>query len=183
MDFGDILRLVIIIGIPLIIKTFKDKKEVTNKNPYSGGKTVIKDRENLENYDQKTSSDYNDDYPRDHGMSYDKEYQSREDYGSKTSYEKDLDLFKSKERSKQNKASREGYTMEWTEEFQERKEKLNRMKKKKAIKKVKDEIGDVIGQNEIGNVSMDYNFDREDIVKGIIMSEILSKPKALRKAK
>ncbi len=43
------------------------------------------------------------------------------------------------------------------------------------------EITDVIKQNEIGLQNINLSFKKEDLVKGIIMSEILSKPKGLQK--
>ncbi|MBS4536897.1 hypothetical protein GOQ27_00390 [Clostridium sp. D2Q-11] len=39
---------------------------------------------------------------------------------------------------------------------------------------------DVIKDNEIGNNDIDLKFDKRELVKGIIMSEILSPPKALK---
>ncbi|WP_069649328.1 hypothetical protein [Caloranaerobacter ferrireducens] len=53
--------------------------------------------------------------------------------------------------------------------------------KKKDKEKLEKKIDDIIKQNEINDkpvFTIDFNSD--DIVKGIIMSEILSKPKSLR---
>lgn len=158
MDFGDILGIFLFIAVPIIIKSFKDKKDITEKKPAPQGGVST------------GSGGFN-------GSSLG----TQEIYDSTELYKQDSQLFMTqKEREEEyQEASREGYSMEWEEkDFKETAPKRN--KKKRALKRVKNEIGDVISTNEIGSKDLEYNFDEKDLVQGIIMSEILSKPKALR---
>ncbi|WP_026893680.1 hypothetical protein [Clostridiisalibacter paucivorans] len=171
MDFGDILSFLAIIGIPLVKKSLDQKKKIDERNKkrnqsVSVNKIEPRDRKNREeNLKQKSNK--------------------------KSIFEQitdtinsELDNLKEKDKGiKDNKKVEE--LVEYEDDFKIAKEDKTLGKEKYRTSDVKDEsiygesIKDEIKNGEIGT-QIDLDFSSDALIKGIIMSEILSKPKSMR---
>ena len=153
MDFGDIMRIFIFILIPIIIKSVSQKKKIEAKNTR---KPIHSPMTSTDMYDAPTPT-----------------------YDTKTNAY-DVSTQRNFEQSKNvPKSSVDVYSSEKLEKIDKVKKYNSREKIEKKISRKK--IPDVIKQNEIGSQNIDYSFEKKDLVKGIIMSEILSKPKGLQR--
>ncbi|RKD34734.1 hypothetical protein [Thermohalobacter berrensis] len=148
MDFlGDILKVFFIIGIPIILKSLKDKKEINAKKNIKQRKKVNTiNKKRIEKAENTVTFNVED------------EKTNKPSEYMETNLEKGIDKIKD-----------EG-NIDCTIEDKNR-------HKKEDVKK--DEIRDEIRENEIGIGNVKLSFKEDEIIKGILMAEILKKPKGL----
>ncbi|WP_425446110.1 hypothetical protein [Dethiothermospora halolimnae] len=91
---------------------------------------------------------------------------------------KDQDLAYENEEIDENMVNYQGAIDDEEKEIQEY---LDKSRKEYYEEEPNEEIVDIIKIGEINNNRVNYKFDKDDLIKGIVMSEILSKPKSLRK--
>ncbi len=165
MDFGDILRILIFIIIPILVKTSSDKKKINEKNKkrtvkrtksypkkekkFRGIKELQKEFKGAIKSIEDIAKEARDDLNNNKNISSNKSY-----------YEKEEPINKD-----ENIYSNNAYQYE-----------------EKEPKASKDEIADVITKNEIGKEQVDLDFSKQNLIKGIIFSEVLSKPKSMQKS-
>ncbi|MTI70474.1 MAG: hypothetical protein FH751_09520 [Firmicutes bacterium] len=141
MDFGDLIPLLIFIGIP-VLKSIKEKKEF-NKTNKTKNVSVNRDI-------KQVKSDRNN--------------------------KKVVNI----ERKENNKESINKINKVPENEYEFDKENKIVSKEKNEGKKI---IKDEIKKDEIRDNNFDLSFTKEELVKAVVMKEILSEPKALKKDK
>jgi len=177
MDFLDLIFPLLILLGPAIFRSINQKNKVEKKNAKKAQTNVeqkVSKKENVKNipdyYDRFEKKSKKDSLRRDEEKNIKEEKRITEE-----------------ERIKELKRKREIYANS--------EKKLTRNKKSRSKideeeiisgrnRSIKRNIGlDYIKQEEIGRDDIDLRFDKTQLVQGIILSEVLSKPKALEKKK
>lgn len=188
MNFGSIFGVVIFFAISLIMKSLKEQSQTKNQNTYNQGNFdnnedyQVEPQDNNSNMSQDTKDMYDKDLElfipkKEENFNKDKNQVEEEHGFSRTSWEGN-----SLEGHSLEGQSLEGYSLEGISLEGKTRESNKNNTKKQRIKRVnKEEIQDLIYKGEIGSKEIDYNFDKNDLIKGIVMAELLSKPKSFRK--
>lgn len=154
MDFGDILRIFGFLLIPIVLKAVKQSKSISKK--YTPGNSS-------ETYDSKR-------------ITKEPELTMTDDHSAlapNVEYKKEI---------KPKINAREVYLQpgNTSKSVEKTLNKTRNSNKKRATFDDYD-IRDVITDSDIGSNELNLRFNRSELVRGILMSEVLSKPKSLRK--
>lgn len=170
MDFGDILRIFGIIMLPVIFKTYSESRKKRKKNNDTYQRNTGNINKSYENKNVSTSRDYkvSQNVTKPNYEVKTQNYNERDYVDSRTSLESygynEEDHIKQRPSLESSEYNiREEETYQTTEDGE------------------KNKIHDVIKDSEIGSEKFNIRFNRSDLVKGIVMSEILSKPKSLKR--
>ena len=154
MEFGDILRIFGFLLIPIVLKAFKESKNVkskqatTNSNEAYNSKRITKEPELTMTDDHSALAP---------NVEYKKEIKPKPN--ARESYLESGSSLKSVEKTLN--------------------ERRNGNRKRVIFNDY--DIKDVITDSEIGSNELNLRFNQSELVRGIVMSEVLSKPKSLRK--
>lgn len=197
MDFLDLLFPLLILLGPAIFKSFSQKKKTeeknarkssTNKNDQATKKEDVKNIPNYyDRFERKPKSMEERKLKTKKTRMDEEKHIKEEEHIGEERYIKEEKRITEEERIKELKRKREIYA--------------NSEKKLSRNKKIRNKIDeeeiisdrnrsrkrnvdlDYIKQEEIGRDDIDLRFDKTQLVQGIILSEVLSKPKALEKKK
>lgn len=171
MDFGDILKLFSAILVPIIILASKQSKKAKQDYDNKYRRTSVNTKRAL-GQSQTTS-------PREY-MPYWKEGENIQEIKPQPNNNKGYTIPEVSLES--HDYNEEDYIKQRTSlESSEYTVKDSKERYQKTTSFKKGEIMDVIRDSEIGSEELNLKFDRSQLVQGIVMSEILSKPKSLRR--
>ncbi len=187
MDFGDILRIFGIIILPIIFKTYNESRKKRKEHNSTYQKNTGNINKPYEDKKVSTQTDYR--VPQEvtkPNYEVKPQYYNDEDYvDSRTSLESygynEEDYIKQRPSLESYGYNEEDHIKQRSSlessEYNIREEEIYQTTEEAK----KHKTYDVIRDSEIGSERIKIKFDRSELVKGIVMSEILSKPKSLRK--
>lgn len=154
MDIGDILRIFGFLLIPIIFKAFKESKNVKNKEATTNTNETYHSKRITKEPELTMTDDHSALAPN----------------------------VKPNREIKRKPNAREGF-LESTSSLKPIDKKLNERRNgnKKSVGYNEYDIKDTIINSEIGSNELNLRFNKSELVRGIVMSEVLSKPKSLRK--
>ena len=187
MDFENILRIFGIIMLPVIFKTYSESRKKRKKNNNTYQKNTGNINKPYEDKKVSTQTDYRvtKEVTKPNYEVKTQNYNERDYVDSRTSLESygynEEDYIKQRPSLESYGYNEEDHIKQRpsleSSEYNIREEETYQTTEDSE----KNKIHDVIKDSEIGSEKFNIRFNRSDLVKGIVMSEILSKPKSLRK--